>query len=206
MGGMAAQIPIKNDEKANAEAIGKVRADKEREAGDGHDGTWVAHPGLVPVALEIFDREMTAPNQIDRKLEDVKVSAEDLLTVPEGKITEKGLRHNLDVGIRYLAAWLTGKGCVPIYNLMEDAATSEISRSQVWQWVRHGAALEDGRTVTLPLVRTMLAEELYKIEAELGKEKYESGRFKLAGELFKELFSSKGFSQWLTLPAYAKLG
>ena len=136
IGGMAAQIPIKNDPAANEEALAKVRADKEREANDGHDGTWVAHPGLVPIALEAFDAVMTGPNQIDRKREDVTITAKDLLTfVPEGPITEHGLRTNVSVGVQYLGAWLNGIGCVPINNLMEDAATAEISRSQVWQWI-----------------------------------------------------------------------
>ncbi|HVN41602.1 MAG TPA: malate synthase A, partial [Steroidobacteraceae bacterium] len=144
MGGMAAQIPIKGDPAANEAAIAKVRADKEREAGDGHDGTWVAHPGLVPVAMEVFDRLMPTPNQLHRKLEDVHVTAQDLLEVPPGTITETGLRNNVDVSIQYMAAWLGGNGCVPIHNLMEDAATAEISRAQLWQWINRKAALADG--------------------------------------------------------------
>ncbi|HXO95199.1 MAG TPA: malate synthase A, partial [Chthoniobacterales bacterium] len=155
MGGMAAQIPIKNDEKANAEAFAKVKADKEREASDGHDGTWVAHPGLVPVALEAFDAVMKSPNQIDRKREDVRVTAQDLLQFgPEKPITEKGLRTNISVGVQYLEAWLRGSGAVPIFNLMEDAATAEISRAQVWQWIRSPKGeLDDGRKVTADLFR-----------------------------------------------------
>src|SRR5689334_17116885 len=158
MGGMAAQIPVKNDPKANEEAFAKVRADKEREAGDGHDGTWVAHPGLVALAKEIFDREMPQPNQIARKRQDVRVDASDLLAVPSGTITEPGLRQNLNVGMGYIEAWLRGIGCVPLYNLMEDAATAEISRAQVWQWIRHGAQLEDGRKIDAALCRTILDE------------------------------------------------
>ena len=153
IGGMAAQIPIRNDEKANEAALAKVRADKEREAGDGHDGTWVAHPGLVPVAREIFDRLMPEANQIHRQRQDVDITAADLLDVPEGDITEAGFRQNVNVGIRYLEAWLRGSGCVPLYNLMEDAATAEISRTQVWQWLRHGARLDDGRTIDRAMFR-----------------------------------------------------
>jgi malate synthase len=146
MGGMAAQIPIKNDPAANEAALAKVRADKERESRDGHDGTWVAHPGLVPLATEVFDANMPTPNQIHRTLDDLVVTSDDLLAVPAGTITEHGLRLNIDVGIQYLEAWLGGNGCVPIYDLMEDAATSEISRTQVWQWIRHpGGVLDDGR-------------------------------------------------------------
>ena len=145
IGGMAAQIPIKGDEQANEVAIGKVRQDKEREASDGHDGTWVAHPGLVPIALEIFDQHMPGKNQLDRLREDVTVNAADLLAIPPGGISEKGLRHNINVAIRYMAAWLGGNGCVPIYNLMEDAATAEISRAQIWQWIRHPRGETRGR-------------------------------------------------------------
>src|SRR5690606_11011051 len=149
MGGMAAQIPIKDDPKANEQALTKVRADKEREANDGHDGTWVAHPGLVPIAREVFDRVMQSPNQVHKLRKDVNVTAQDLLTVPQGKITYAGLYNNVSVALQYMAAWLAGNGCVPINNLMEDAATAEISRAQLWQWIRHSAALDDGRKVTL---------------------------------------------------------
>ena len=168
MGGMAAQIPIKNDPEANAQALAKVRADKEREAGDGHDGTWVAHPDLVAVAREVFDSQMPAPNQIDRKREDVKVAAGDLLDIPKGAITEKGVRTNINVALQYLEAWLRGVGCVPIYNLMEDAATAEISRAQLWQWIRHGATLADGRRMTRELYASLVPEELEKIRALVG--------------------------------------
>src|SRR5688500_9651328 len=157
MGGMAAQIPIKNDPPANEAALAKVRADKEREAGDGHDGTWVAHPALVSVAMEIFDRHMPTPNQLHRKLDDVEVRAADLLAVPDGAITETGLRNNVNVSLQYMASWLGGNGCVPIHNLMEDAATAEIARSQVWQWIRHPrGVLDDGRRVTVELFRAIL--------------------------------------------------
>ena len=145
MGGMSAYIPIKSDPVANEKAIAQVRADKEREAGDGHDGTWVAHPGLVPVAMEIFDRLMPQPNQISKQLPDYNPTAEDLLQVPEGQITEAGLKQNVAIGLGYLEAWLRGIGCVPLFNLMEDAATAEISRAQLWQWVHHKAKLSDGR-------------------------------------------------------------
>lgn len=196
MGGMAAQIPIKSDPRASEEALKKVVQDKEREVSDGHDGTWVAHPGLVPVAKEIFDKGMPGPHQIQRTLDEFHISAKDLLQVPKGSITEKGLRTNLDVGVQYLAAWLSGTGCVPLYHLMEDAATAEISRAQVWQWLRHGAVLEDGRKVTAELVRSLLKEEM---------EKNHSGRYGLASEIFEKLVLSKEFVQFLTLPAYEHL-
>jgi len=206
MGGMAAQIPIKSDPQANEEAMEKVRADKVREAGDGHDGTWVAHPGLVATATEAFDAVMPQANQIDRKREDVQVSAADLLVVPEGPITEKGLRTNISVGVQYLEAWLGGLGCVPLYNLMEDAATAEISRAQVWQWIRHTkGVLTDGRKVTIDLFRQMLAEELEKIKAAVGTERYTSGHYQLASELFDRITTADQFVEFLTLPAYEYL-
>jgi malate synthase len=197
MGGMAAQIPIRDDPAANEAAMAKVRADKEREAGDGHDGTWVAHPGLVPIAKEIFDREMPQPNQIARKRQDVHVTASDLLAVPEGTITEAGLRQNLNVGIGYIEAWLRGTGCVPLYNLMEDAATAEISRAQVWQWIRHCAELAGGRTVDPALCRTVLDEELAKLRASCTNSCYEA-----AAKLFSELIEARTFPEFLTIPAY----
>src|ERR1700726_3482795 len=163
MGGMAAQIPIKNDEAANALAFAKVKADKEREATYGHDGTWVAHPGLVPVAKEVFNRVMPRPNQIEKQLPDYHATAEDLLHVPEGTITEAGVRQNVAVGLGYVEAWLRGIGCVPLFNLMEDAATAEISRAQLWQWVHHHAKLEDGRAVTAELVETTIGDELARV-------------------------------------------
>ena len=170
IGGMAAQIPIKGDPEANEQALAKVRADKEREAGDGHDGTWVAHPGLVALAREAFDAVMPGPNQIERKREDVEVTADDLLDFgPRAPITEAGLRTNIQVSIQYLGAWLAGVGCVPIFNLMEDAATAEISRSQVWQWIRSpNGVLDDGRDITADLVRGLIAEELERTRELLG--------------------------------------
>jgi malate synthase len=206
IGGMAAQIPIKSDPQANAAALQKVREDKEREAGDGHDGTWVAHPGLVPVALEIFNARMPQPNQIDRLREDVRVTAADLLRVPAGPITEKGLRTNVNVGLRYLESWLRGTGCVPIFNLMEDAATCEISRTQIWQWIRHpGGVLDDGRKVTAELFRRTLAEELDKIRADVGPEAFAAGKYDLARQIFDRVSTSDEFIDFLTLPAYEYL-
>ena len=205
MGGMAAQIPIRNDPEANAQAMDKVRADKLREAGDGHDGTWVAHPGLVPIAKEVFDKEMPGPNQIARQRQDVHVTAADLLKVPEGTITEAGLRQNINVGIGYLEAWLRGIGCVPLYNLMEDAATAEISRAQIWQWIRHGAKLQDGRLVERGLCHDMLAEELQKLRRNAGEEAYAKGRFEDAAAIFRDMIDAPQFVEFLTLPAYDKV-
>ena len=194
MGGMAAQIPIKNDPEANTRAIEKVRQDKLREVRAGHDGTWVAHPGLVAVAKEVFDEHMPAPNQISRTRDDVHMTAKDLLTVPDGDITAQGLRVNVDVGIQYLEAWLRGSGAVPIYNLMEDAATAEISRTQIWQWARYGAKLTDGRTVTPELVEETIREVVGP--------KLSQGRFELAARLFGEMSTSTEFAEFLTLVAY----
>jgi malate synthase len=205
MGGMAAQIPIKNDAEANEAALAKVRADKLREVRDGHDGTWVAHPGLVPIAREIFDAHMPGPNQLDRLREDVHVTAADLVRVPEGTRTEAGLRHNVRVGVQYLEAWLRGSGCVPLYNLMEDAATAEISRTQVWQWIRHRAQLDDGREVTADLFRRALAEEMSALRASLGEERWSHGRFADAVALFERLSTATECAEFLTLPAYEVL-
>jgi malate synthase len=206
MGGMAAQIPIKGDEARNAAALEKVRVDKEREARNGHDGTWVAHPGLVGIALAEFDKVLgDKPNQLDVARDDVHVVAEDLLAVPAGEITEAGLRQNLNVGVRYLAAWLGGSGCVPIFDLMEDAATAEISRTQVWQWVHHGSTLADGRAVTAELVRTIQAEELARIEAEVGSAGFHAGHFERAAEHFRVLIESDRLAEFLTLAAYEDL-
>ena len=205
IGGMAAQIPIRDDPEANEQALSKVRADKEREAGDGHDGTWVAHPGLVPIAKEVFDRLMDRPHQIDRRRDDVAVTAKDLLTVPEGTITERGLRHNLNVGVLYLEAWLRGTGCVPIYNLMEDAATAEISRAQVWQWRRHGARIEGGPVIDEALIRRLLDEELAKIRRTVGEERFGAGKFAEAAALFQDLVLADEFVEFLTLPAYERV-
>ncbi|NTU82245.1 MAG: malate synthase A [Chloroflexales bacterium] len=206
MGGMAAQIPIKNDPAANEAALGRVRADKEREANDGHDGTWVAHPGLVPIALAAFDAVMKTPNQIDRKREDVNITAADILKFgPEAPITEAGLRMNINVGIQYLGSWLAGNGCVPVFNLMEDAATAEISRSQIWQWIRSPkGVLEDGRKVTVEMFRQMLPEELEKIKTILGPA-YGEGKYEEAAALFDEITTSDQFVEFLTLPAYSHI-
>ncbi len=198
MGGMAAQIPIKRDPVANEAALEKVRADKLREVKDGHDGTWVAHPGLVPIAREVFDAHMKGENQLDVMREDVSVAAADLLRVPEGPRTIEGLAHNVRVGVQYLEAWLAGLGCVPLYDLMEDAATAEISRSQVWQWVKHRAALDDGRTVTAELVREVMAKEL----AAVGPG---SATRAAASKLFDRLATHDAFEEFLTLPAYEML-
>jgi malate synthase len=207
MGGMAAQIPIKNDPAANAAALEKVRADKIREASDGCDGTWVAHPGLVPVAKAVFDQYMPAPNQVQRKRDDVGVSARDLLEFqPEKPITETGLRNNISVGIQYIGAWLAGNGCVPVFNLMEDAATAEISRSQIWQWIRSPkGALEDGRKVTKELFRTLLPEELTRVKTLLGPEGWAAGRYDDAAKLFERIITSDDYVEFLTLPGYSLL-
>jgi len=205
MGGMAAQIPIKSDPEANEKALAKVRADKEREAKDGHDGTWVAHPGLVAIAKAEFDKYMPTPNQIHVKREDVHVTAADLLTVPQGTITEAGLRTNIDVGILYMAAWLDGNGCVPIYNLMEDAATAEISRSQLWQWIHNGAKLDDGRPITPDLYRQTVPDVLAHIKEMVGADTYRSGKYELAAQLFEQIVTGKEYTDFLTLPAYEYL-
>ncbi len=201
MGGMAAQIPIKNDPAANDAAMAKVRADKEREVSEGHDGTWVAHPGLVALAKEVFDKGMPEANQIARKRQDVHITAADLLKVPHGAITEAGLRANVNVGLGYVESWLRGVGCVPLYNLMEDAATAEISRSQVWQWIRHGATLADGRSVTRELCHKTLEEELLKLKQGASA----GNRYDDAAKLFRELIDAERFVEFLTLPAYAQI-
>ncbi len=206
IGGMAAQIPIKNDPQANEEAMARVRADKKREATDGHDGTWVAHPGLVAVAMEEFDEAMPGPNQIDRKREDVHVTAADLLAIPDGTITEGGLRTNINVSLQYMESWFRGSGCVPINNLMEDAATVEISRSQIWQWIHHPKGiLSDGRKVTIELFHQLAAEELEKIKKMVGEQQYASREFDKAAELLDKIITSEQFVEFLTLPAYGYL-
>ncbi|MCL6517639.1 malate synthase A [Alicyclobacillus sp.] len=203
MGGMAAQIPVKNDPAANEEALAKVRADKEREAQDGHDGTWVAHPGLVPVAMEVFNRLMPTPNQVHRKREDVHVTAADLVAVPQGTITEAGLRTNVSVALQYIEAWLRGSGAVPIFNLMEDAATAEISRAQIWQWIRHPkGVLDDGRKVTVELFRQTLREETEKIRQQVGEEAFANGQYERAAALLDEITTAEDFVEFLTLPGY----
>jgi malate synthase len=198
MGGMAAQIPIKNDPKANDAALEKVRQDKLREVTDGCDGTWVAHPALVPIAKEVFDKHMPQPNQYGKQLPEVQVTAKELLDFqPSRPITEAGLRNNISVGIQYLGAWLAGNGCVPVYNLMEDAATAEISRSQIWQWIRSPkGVLEDGRKVTLELFRALLTEELGKVKATMSAGKYDEGA------LLFDLIIAGDYVEFLTLPAY----
>jgi malate synthase len=205
MGGMAAQIPIKSDPAANAAALARVFADKEREAGDGHDGTWVAHPGLVPIARAEFDAVMPGPNQIARKRQDVQVTAADLLQVPTGPKTEAGLRQNVGVGIGYVESWLRGIGCVPLFNLMEDAATAEISRAQVWQWVRHRQKLDDGRAITQDLVRQIVREETDKMKARMGEAAFAKGRYEDAARLMIDLVEQRQFAGFLTLPAYDRI-
>ena len=206
IGGMAAQIPVKDDPVANVRAFEKVTADKEREAGDGHDGTWVAHPALVAVARRAFERTMNgARHQLGRLRDDVIVSAADLLAIPEGQRTSDGLRLNVRVGLRYLAAWLNGAGAVPLYNLMEDAATAEISRAQLWQWVRHGASLDDGALVTAGLVTSVIDEESRAIEHELGAARFDAGRFAEAREIFSSLCTAEHLADFLTIAAYDRL-
>jgi len=202
IGGMAAQIPAKDDPAVNETALARVRADKQREVGDGHDGTWVAHPGLVALAREEFDKVMTGPNQIGRLRDDVQVTAADLLRVPEGTRTEDGVRLNLRVGIQYLEAWLRGVGCVPLYRLMEDAATAEISRTQLWHWLRHRATLDDGRVVDHDLIERILTEEMERTKNELGAERFAAGRFPKAIELFRKVATADTLEEFLTLPAY----
>jgi malate synthase len=203
MGGMSAFIPIKSDPVANETAIAQVRADKEREASDGHDGTWVAHPGLVPVALEIFDRLMPQPNQISKQLPDYNPTAEDLLEVPAGRITENGVKQNVAIGMGYLEAWLRGIGCVPLFNLMEDAATAEISRAQLWQWVHHNAKLSDGRAVDLALVESMISNELERQKITVDAVRYAD--YEKAADLMRELVRAPKFIDFLTLPAYQRI-
>jgi malate synthase len=202
MGGMAAQIPIKGDSAANEAAFAKVCADKEREAGNGHDGTWVAHPDLVPVAMQVFDRLMPEANQLGKMRDDVSVAAADLLHVHAGERTEEGLRENIRVGVQYIEAWLRGRGAVPLYNLMEDAATAEISRAQIWQWLHHKADLADGRVVTPDLFRATLDDEMSKLREAVGEAAFEGGRFNEAIALFSEMSLSDTFEEFLTLPAY----
>ena len=204
MGGMAAQIPIRDDPEANREALERVRQDKLREARDGHDGTWVAHPALVNVARAAFAEAAPGPNQL-MVIPEGPVSASDLLRVPTGPRTEEGLRLNVRVGIRYLEAWLVGYGAVPLYHLMEDTATAEISRTQIWQWVRHAAALDDGRTVTRELVRRVIEEEMGSLPGEVGPERFDAGRFEEARRLFEHLCCSERLEEFLTIPAYGLL-
>ena len=203
MGGMSAFIPIKSDPVANEKALAQVRTDKEREAGDGHDGTWVAHPALVPIAMEVFDRIMPQPNQIAKQLPDYHPTAADLLEIPPGEITEAGLRQNVAVGLGYLEAWMRGIGCVPLFNLMEDAATAEISRAQLWQWVHHKAVLADGRPVTADLCETAIAEELANVKTKVDAQRYAA--YEKAAKLMRDLIASPTFTTFLTLPAYQQV-
>ena len=202
MGGMAAQIPIKNNPEANAKAVEKVRNDKLREVKNGHDGTWVAHPGLVQVAMDIFDEYMPELNQIKNKRLDIEVSAEDLIEVPKDSITEAGVRENINVGVLYIESWLRGIGAAALYNLMEDAATAEISRSQLWQWIQKQSTLDDGRKIDLALYHRLLPQELDKIKQYVGEEAYRNGRFDEATKLFTQLIAEPTFYEFLTLPAY----
>ena len=205
MGGMAAQIPINHDKAANEAALEKVRTDKLREVTDGHDGTWVAHPALVPIAMAVFDAHMPTPNQIHRQRPDVHVEPAELLTPPAGPRTEDGVRVNIRVGVQYLEAWLAGLGCVPLYNLMEDAATAEISRTQLWQWVRHAAPLDDGRAVTIELVRALVTDEMAKLRDTLGAARFDGGHFAQAVALFDAEITASVLPTFLTLAAYERV-
>ena len=202
MGGMAAQIPIKDDPIANEEALGKVQDDKEREARAGHDGTWIAHPGLASIAMDAFNSIMQQSNQIHNMRNEVAVTADDLLVVPSGDITESGIRTNIRVGIQYIEAWLRGNGCVPLYHLMEDAATAEISRAQLWQWIHHEARIDDGKQITDHQFDEWMEEELEVIKSEIGEDRYSAGRFKDASTLFADMIKKEEFDEFLTLPAY----
>ena len=205
IGGLSAEIPADDDPLANEAAFAKVRAGKEREAGDGHDGTWVAHPALVPAAMEVFDRLAPAPNQLHRLREDVTVTRHDMLAIHEGRRTEAGLRENIRIGVRYIAAWLDGRGAVPLSHLMEDAATAEVCRVQVWQWLYHRAALDDGRSVTMRLVLALYADEMAKLQDTLGAAAFSAGRFEEAGKLFLDLSLAEECSEFFTLSAYGLL-
>ncbi len=205
MGGMAAQIPVKGDAAANDAAFAKVRADKDREAQNGHDGTWVAHPGLVPVAREAFDAAMAGPNQLERLRGEVEIGQQEMLAVHAGERTEAGLRECIRVGVQYIEAWLGGRGAVPLYNLMEDAATAEICRTQIWQWLRYGARLSDGRVVDEGLFRRLLDEETGQLRQTLGEERWLGGNFSRAIEIFSQLAVSRDCAPFLTLPAYGDL-
>jgi malate synthase len=206
---MAAFIPNRRDAEANDAALAAVRADKTREADDGFDGSWVAHPDLVPVALEVFDAKLgDRPNQLDRQRDDVHVTAEQLLDAKAtpGQITEDGVRNNVSVGIQYLESWLRGSGAVAIFNLMEDAATAEISRSQIWQWVHNGVSTSDGTAITADYVRRIADEELEKVKDTVGDERFAAGRYDEARELFEQVALADDFVEFLTLPAYERLG
>jgi malate synthase A len=205
MGGMAAQIPIRDDAAANEAAMARVRADKLREARAGHDGTWIAHPGLADIARAAFDSVMNGPNQLQVARAEVNVGQLDLLKVPEGEITEAGVRNCIRVGVQYLEAWLRGNGCVPLYHLMEDAATAEICRAQLWQWLRHGARTSDGKPITVERFDRLLGAELDHIHAEVGAARLTHGVFPSAARLFEQMTKSATFDEFLTLPAYELL-
>jgi malate synthase len=206
IGGMAAQIPIKDNPTANEQALAKVQADKEREVAEGHDGTWVAHPGLVALAKAVFDVKMPKANQIERKREDANITAADLLTVPKGEITENGMRTNIDVAIQYLESWLNGNGCVPMYNQMEDTATAEISRAQLWQWIfSPNAMLFDHRKINPEMYQRFLSEELMKIRSIVGEDRFKNGKFHIATSLLNKLVLERHFPEFLTMPGYEHL-
>jgi len=202
IGGMAAQIPIKNNPKANTVALEKVRKDKEREVKNGHDGTWVAHPALVDIAMTEFNKHMSTPNQLHVKRDDINITEQDLVEIPKGTVTEAGIRKNINVGILYTEAWLRGHGAVALYNLMEDAATAEISRTQVWQWLKNEVMLDDGRKFNLELYLELFNDEVEKIITEFGEDNIKNSKFKLAINLFNKLVISEKFEEFLTLPAY----
>ena len=205
MGGMAAQIPVKdNDEKNNA-AFNKVKMDKEREVKNGHDGTWVAHPGLVPTALDVFGTSIPGKNQLDVSLDNINITQEDLLEVHKGEKTEDGMRECIRVGIQYIAAWLGGRGAVPLYNLMEDAATAEISRAQIWQWLKHSTSLNDGRTVTIELFQSILEDEINGLKEIIGENQWKDGKYEKAIELFEKMSISPDCKEFLTLSAYEEI-
>jgi malate synthase len=205
MGGMAAQIPIKDNEALNQKAMEAVKQDKLREANDGHDGTWVAHPGLVKIAKDIFDEKMPQPNQINKIPSNIKIEANDLLVAEKGDITEEGVRKNISVGIQYLAAWLGGNGCVPIYNLMEDAATAEISRAQVWQWNKHHCKTSAGKEIDTVYVKKIVKEEMMQIKKEVGEQKFAKGNYERAAKMFEEMSIANQFEDFLTVPAYNEI-
>lgn len=205
MGGMAAQIPVKNNDTENNAAFEKVKNDKEREAKNGHDGTWVAHPGLVPVALDVFNSSITGDNQLDVSLDNVNITQEDLLKVHDGERTEAGMRECIRVGIQYIAAWLGGRGAVPLYNLMEDAATAEISRAQIWQWLKHSTTLNDGRTVTIELFKSILDDEINELKKIIEENQWKQGKYEKAIELFEKMSISPDCKEFLTLSAYEEI-
>ena len=205
MGGMAAQIPVKDDDEKNNAAFDKVKKDKEREVKNGHDGTWVAHPGLVPTALDVFSTSMSGENQLDVSLDNINITQKDLLEVHKGEKTEDGMRECIRVGIHYIAAWLGGRGAVPLYNLMEDAATAEISRAQIWQWLKHSTSLSDGRTVTVELFKSILDDEIKGLKEIIWENQWKDGKYEKAIELFEKMSISPDCKEFLTLSAYEEI-